>query len=155
MLSLALYHPDMPQNFGAMLRLAACMGLELHVIEPCGFPLDHKRIRRSGMDYVDHVALMRHVSWGAFLDFRQGVPPRRLILLSTKGADSYADFAFQPGDILLLGSESSGVDAGVPESMDAVLRIPVKAGMRSLNVVTAAAMVAGEALRQMKGFPHE
>jgi tRNA (cytidine/uridine-2'-O-)-methyltransferase len=152
MVALALYQPDIPQNTGAIMRLCACLGVEVHVIEPAGFDLSDRALRRSGMDYLVHVRLMRHRSWQDFSDWRreQG---RRLVLLTTSATRPYADFAFAGSDILLLGRESAGVSETVHEEADARLVIPIATGLRSLNVATAAAMVLGEALRQTNGFP--
>jgi tRNA (cytidine/uridine-2'-O-)-methyltransferase len=142
---LALYQPDIPQNTGAMMRLAACLGVPLDIIEPCGFILDDRRLRRAGMDYIDHLEMKRHASWDRFVsETSQG----RLVLLTTRGSIPYLDFAFQPGDTLLMGSESAGVPDEVADAADARIRIPMKPGLRSLNVALAAAMVLGEALRQ-------
>lgn len=146
---LALYQPDIPQNAGAAMRLCACLNVGLDIIEPCGFVWDDRKIRRSGMDYIDAVDMKRYVSWTQFLDNHRG--KRRIILLTTKGAAPYADFAFAPGDILLAGRESAGVPDEVHEVADVRLVIPMENGMRSLNVVNASAMVLGEALRQVKG----
>lgn len=149
-LSLALYEPDIPQNTGAILRLAACMGVTLHVIEPCGFVLDDRRMRRAGMDYVELAALVRHESWRAFLAAR---PFGRLVLLTTAAERAYAGHAFGNGDCLLFGRESAGVPQEVHDAADIRLRIPMLAERRSINVANAAAMVLGEALRQTDGFP--
>ncbi len=148
-MDLALYQPDIPQNTGAMLRLAACLGVAVAIIEPTGFVLDDKRLRRGAMDYLDHVTLVRHSSWAAFQSARADNPDAgRLVLLTTKGAVAYTDFAFRASDTLLLGRESAGVPDDVMAAADATVRIPMAAGTRSLNVAMAAAMVLGEALRQ-------
>ncbi len=153
-MDLALYQPDIPQNTGAMLRLAACLGVGVHIIEPTGFVLDDKRLRRGAMDYLDHVTLHRHKSWAGFQDGRAGNPDTgRLVLLTTKGTIAYTDFTFQAQDTLLVGRESAGVPPDVFAAADATVRIPLAAGTRSLNVAAAAAMVLGEALRQTGGFP--
>jgi tRNA (cytidine/uridine-2'-O-)-methyltransferase len=146
---LALYEPDIAQNAGALIRLAACLGVAIDIIEPCGFVFSDRRLRRAGMDYIDHAEVVRHESWSAFRAALTG----RLILLTSKGSQSYCDFAFAPGDTLLLGRESAGVPENVHEAADARLRIPLKPGLRSLNVAQAGAMVLGEALRQTGGFP--
>lgn len=146
---LALYEPDIPQNTGTMLRLAACLGLGVDIIEPCGFVLSDARLRRAGMDYLDGVAMTRHASWPRF---RAERPGGRLILLTTRADEIYTDFAFAPDDTLLVGRESAGVPEAVHDAADARLRIPLRPGRRSLNVAIAAAMVAGEALRQTGGF---
>ncbi|MGO8738295.1 tRNA (cytidine(34)-2'-O)-methyltransferase [Rhodoblastus sp.] len=150
-LRLALFQPEIPQNAGTMLRLCACLGVDAALIEPATFPASDRAFRRAGLDYLDHVRLTRHVSWRAFDEWR-ATNRRRLVLLSTRGGTSYLDFAFQPGDIIMVGRESAGVPAEVFRAADAVLRIPMRANMRSLNVAVAAAMVLGEALRQTDGF---
>jgi tRNA (cytidine/uridine-2'-O-)-methyltransferase len=150
---LALYQPDIPQNTGAMLRLAACFGLDVDVILPCGFLFDDRKMRRAGMDYIDQVSIRRHSSWESYLGARrEGAEAGRLILLTTKGTQAYTDFAFAPGDSLLVGRESSGVPPEVAAAADARLRIPMRRGLRSLNVAMAAAIVTGEAMRQLGGF---
>lgn len=146
-LHLALYQPDIPQNVGAALRLAACLGMIADIIEPCGFPWDDAKIRRSGMDYIDHVTIKRHPSWDVFASHYQD---RRIILLTTKADRSYLDFTYQDGDILLAGRESAGVPDEVHESCAHRLTIPMNPEVRSLNVVNACAMVCGEALRQLR-----
>jgi tRNA (cytidine/uridine-2'-O-)-methyltransferase len=151
---LALYQPDIPQNTGAMLRLAACFGLSVDVIEPCGFVFDDKRLRRVGMDYLAHVEVKRHTSWAAYLTWRKESADGagRLILLSTQAALPYAEAQYGPADSLLVGQESAGVPDLVRNAADLVVRIPMRPGLRSLNVAMAAAIVAGEAIRQV-GFP--
>jgi tRNA (cytidine/uridine-2'-O-)-methyltransferase len=149
---LALYEPDIPQNAGAMMRLAACLGVGVDLIEPAGFPIDDRRLRRAGMDYLDRLALARHESWRAFRAAR-GTESGRLVLLTTRAADAYHAFDFRGDDTLLVGRESAGVPEAVHEAADASLRIPMAPGLRSLNVALAAAMVLGEALRQTQGFP--
>jgi len=144
---LALYQPDIPQNTGAMLRLAACLGVSVDIIEPCGFLLDDRRLRRAGMDYLDSVEIARHLSWERFAEARAR-DSGRLVLLTTAGEVPYCDFRFRAGDTLLLGRESAGVPAAVHGAVDARLVIPMQNGMRSLNVALAAAMALGEALRQ-------
>jgi tRNA (cytidine/uridine-2'-O-)-methyltransferase len=146
---LAVYEPDIPQNLGAFIRLAACMGVPLDIIEPCGFPVDDKRIRRAAMDYYDLARIVRHASWDRF---RRDRPAGRLVLLTTAGAQTFPDIAFEASDILLLGRESAGVPAPVHAAADLRLRIPLQPGARSLNVALAAAMVLSEGLRQTKGF---
>jgi tRNA (cytidine/uridine-2'-O-)-methyltransferase len=146
---LVLFEPDIPQNTGAILRLGACLGLGVDVIFPCGFIFDEPRMRRAGMDYLDRVDLAKHASWAAYRERRATAPGGRLLLLSTRAAIPYLDFAFTPGDSLLLGRESSGVPDAVHAAADARLVIPLQPGMRSLNVAMAAAIVAGEALRQI------
>jgi tRNA (cytidine/uridine-2'-O-)-methyltransferase len=147
---LALYEPDIPQNAGALIRLGACLGVALDIIEPCGFLFSDKGLKRAGMDYVAQAKIVRHPSWAAFLVARA---PGRLILLTSKAAASYTDFAFAPDDTILLGRESAGVPEAVHAAADARLRIAMRPGLRSLNVAQAGAMVLGEALRQTKGFP--
>lgn len=154
MIQLALYQPDIAQNTGTILRLCACLEMHAHIIEPAGFPVSDRALRRAGMDYLDHVNLTRHVSWTSFEHWRQTQsPPPRLLLLTTAGETSYMDFAYRPADIVLLGRESAGVPAEVHDVADARLLIPMRAGMRSLNVAVAAAMATGEALRQLKPGP--
>ena len=149
---IALYEPDIPQNAGSILRLAACFGIGVDIIEPCGFLLDDKRFRRAGMDYLDHVKILRHGSWEKFRRAHM-VRGGRLVLLTTRGEISHFHFAFRPDDILLFGRETSGVPAAVRAACDARVRIPMAAGLRSLNVAAAAAIAVGEALRQTGGFP--
>ena len=146
---LALFQPDIPQNAGAALRLAACLGIGVDIIEPCGFVWSEPKMRRAGMDYLDSVDLKRHSGWAAYKDQVAG----RIVLLTTAAADRFDGFLFRADDTLLLGRESAGVPDDVHDAADARLRIPMIPGMRSLNVVNAAAIVLGEALRQTKGFP--
>lgn len=146
---LALFQPDIPQNTGTMLRFAACMGFAVDIIEPCGFVLNDKRLRRSGMDYLEGVDLTRHSSWESFLE----TPPRRIVLLTTKADTPYTGFDFAADDCLLVGRESAGVPPEVHDRADARVVVPMTPGVRSLNVAVSAAMVAGEALRQTGGFP--
>ena len=146
---LALYQPDIPQNAGSLMRLCACLGVAMDIIEPCGFLLSDRNFRRAGLDYRDGVDLSRHESWTAFSVQKRG----RLVLLTTRAAQPYASFAFAPGDILMVGRESAGVPDDVHQAADARLLIPMRAGLRSLNVAQAAAMVLGEALRQTGLFP--
>ncbi|MBY0299793.1 MAG: tRNA (cytidine(34)-2'-O)-methyltransferase [Methylobacterium sp.] len=150
MLRLALYQPDIPQNTGTMLRLAACLGAAVEIIEPAGFDVSDRHLRRSGLDYLDHVAITRHRSWAAFEAWRAeaGI---RLVLATTAGALPYTRFAFAPGDCLMVGRESAGVPEVVHAAADARVVIPLKAGMRSLNVAVAAGMILGEAVRQTGG----
>jgi tRNA (cytidine/uridine-2'-O-)-methyltransferase len=147
-LTLALYQPDIPQNTGTMLRMCACLGLDAAIIEPAGFPATDRHFRRAGLDYLDHVRIARHQSWAAFMAWRRERQVR-LVLLSTKADLSYARFGFEAGDILLVGRESAGVPDEVHEAADARIVIPLKNEMRSLNVAAAAAIVTGEALRQL------
>ena len=147
MIEIALYQPDIPQNVGAMMRLAACMGVDINIIEPCGFPWDEKKIRQAGMDYIDSVRCIRHSSWETFLENMKG---RRIVLMTTKADTSYLDFAFSPDDILLAGSESAGAPDFVHEAVGGRVMIPMKAGLRSLNIVNATAMILGETIRQIR-----
>ena len=152
MVRLALYQPDIPQNTGTLMRLSACLGLGLDLIGPLGFSMDEKRLRRAGMDYLDRLDLTRHDSWERFQADATG-RGRRLVLLTTGADTAYGEFAFGPDDILIAGSESAGAPAFVHEAVAARIRVPMVAGMRSLNVAVAMAMVAGEALRQTGAFP--
>jgi len=146
---LALYQPDIPQNCGTLLRLAACLDLAVDIIEPCGFIWDDRRLRRAGMDYLADVALARHASWEAYRDQAKG----RLILLTTRGEQRYSDFSFRRDDNLLVGRESAGAPEDVHKAADQRLRIPMRPGLRSINVALAASMVLGEAMRQTGSFP--
>ncbi len=150
---LALFEPDIPQNLGAFIRLSACMGVPLEIIEPCGFPVDDKRIRRAAMDYYDLARLARHTSWQAFRQAQQdGRLPGRLVLLTTRAEATFPAVEFRPDDILLLGRESAGVPDEVHDAAALRLRIPLQKGARSLNVALAASMVLSEALRQTSGY---
>ncbi|MBX9726352.1 MAG: hypothetical protein K2X09_03710 [Rickettsiales bacterium] len=187
MIQLVLYQPDIAQNFGAILRLSACLGVVVHVIEPCGFPLDAAKLKRAGMDYIHKAQYVRHVNWHAFLDYRQALdeahcvghaepagleakrregsvsestgsaplgakgvmPPSRLLLLETDGKIRYTDMAYVSSDYVVLGSESAGTPQALYAQMDATLTIPMRAGMRSLNVAMSAGMIVAEACRQM------
>ncbi|MBF0248743.1 MAG: tRNA (cytidine(34)-2'-O)-methyltransferase [Alphaproteobacteria bacterium] len=151
-MDLALYEPDIPQNAGTLLRTAACLGVGVDVIEPCGFVFSDRHLKRSGMDYLGQARLERHISWEAFRALRQRDEGRRLVLLTTRGAIPYTEFRYRPGDILLLGRESAGVPDDVHAAADARVVIPMAPGARSLNVAVAAAMVLGEALRQCGRF---
>lgn len=147
---LVLFQPDIPGNAGALLRLGACLGVAVDIIEPCGFVFSDAQMRRAGMDYLEQAAFVRHASWEAFLaQHRSG----RLVLLTTKGALPYTDFAFAGDDSLVLGRESAGAPDFVHDRADARLRIPLKSGLRSINVAQAGAMVLGEAFRQTGLFP--
>jgi tRNA (cytidine/uridine-2'-O-)-methyltransferase len=148
---IALYEPDIPQNTGTILRLAACLGVEVHIVEPAGFPTSDRAFRRAGLDYLDQVSLHRHVSWGAFETWRRE-RALRLILFTTGATLSYLDHAYRPDDVLMFGRETVGVPQPVHQAADARLVIPMRPGMRSLNVALAAAMAVGEALRQTGGF---
>ena len=147
---LALYQPDIPQNTAALIRLGACLGVPIDIIEPCGFLFSETGFRRAGMDYVQHAELQRHDSWLAFLGLQR---ERRLVLLTSKAIFPYTGFQFMKNDIILVGRESAGVPESVHESVDARLRIPMRPNLRSINVAQAAAMVLGEALRQTGAFP--
>jgi tRNA (cytidine/uridine-2'-O-)-methyltransferase len=147
---IALYQPDIPQNTGTILRLCACLGIEAHIIGPAGFPVTDRAFRRAGMDYLDAVTIVRHRSWLDFEAWRRG-GRHRLVLFTTAAPLAYLDYRYQSGDVLLFGRESAGVPAAVHEAADARLVIPLRPGMRSLNVAVAAAMAAGEALRQTGG----
>jgi tRNA (cytidine/uridine-2'-O-)-methyltransferase len=148
-MQIALFQPDIPPNTGTILRLCACVDVSAHIIEPAGFPVSDRAFRRAGMDYLDHVRLMRHDSWDKF-DAWRSEAGYRLLLFTTKGATSYLDFPFRESDILLFGRETSGVPEAVAARADARLKIPIKATLRSLNVAMAAAMAVGEALRQTR-----
>jgi len=144
---LALYQPDIAQNCASLIRLGACLGVPVDVIEPCGFLFSEKGFRRAGMDYLELASVTRHPSWEAFQ------PKGRLVLLTTRAPLAYTGFAFAADDVILLGRESAGVPDEVHAAAHARLRIPMRAGLRSINVAQAAAMVLGEALRQTDGFP--
>ncbi|MER8956016.1 tRNA (cytidine(34)-2'-O)-methyltransferase [Mesorhizobium sp. M0833] len=148
-LRIALYQPDIAGNTGTILRFTACLGLGVDIVEPAGFPLGDRALKRAGMDYLEMAALTRHVDWHAFEDWRK-LAKRRLVLLSTKAAAAYTDFAFAGDDILLFGRESAGVPDAVHEAADACLTIPMQPGARSINVALSVAMVAGEAIRQLR-----
>lgn len=149
---LAIFQPDIPQNTGTMLRLAACLGVPVEIIEPAAFDVSDRNLRRSGMDYLNHVTITRHISWRAFEEWRRE-GRGRLVLATTKGAVPYTDFAYAPDDIILVGRESVGVPDEVHAASDARIVVPMQAGMRSLNVAVTAAMILGEALRQTHAFP--
>ena len=146
---IALYEPDIPQNAGTILRLAACLGTEAHIIEPAGFPVTDRAFRRAGMDYLDQVAIVRHGSWDDFVDWRRR-EGGRLILFTTRGSVSYLDYAYRRDDVLLFGRETAGVPEHVHAAADARLVIPIRQGLRSLNVAVACAMALGEAMRQTR-----
>jgi tRNA (cytidine/uridine-2'-O-)-methyltransferase len=144
---IALYEPDIPQNTGTILRLCACFGIEAHIIEPAGFAASDRAFRRAGMDYLDAVAIVRHRSWPDFDAWRRGAG-HRLVLFTTTASLSYLDYSYKANDILLFGRESAGVPQQVHAAADARVVIPMRPGLRSLNVAVAAAMATGEALRQ-------
>ncbi len=151
-LHVALYQPDIPANMGAVARICACFGLPLHVIEPAGFPWNHAALRRAGMDYLDHVEIVRHDGWRHFLADMGG---HRIVLATTRGAVAHHVFPFAAGDILLFGRESVGAPEEVHARADARIRIPLRPGLRSLNVAVSAGIIAAEALRQLSAFPAE
>jgi len=148
---LALYEPDIPQNTGTILRLCACLGMGVDIIEPCGFPFSDARFKRAGMDYIDAVDIKRHSSWAAFEKTRAD-KGARLLLLTTKASQNFADFEYLESDILLLGRESAGVPDHVHTAADQRLLIPMRNGMRSLNIALSAAMVSTLALQQLGKF---
>jgi tRNA (cytidine/uridine-2'-O-)-methyltransferase len=149
---LALYQPDIPQNAGTMLRLCACLGVTAHIIEPTGFPASDRAFRRAGMDYLDQVTIIRHIGWADFDNFRR-TEGLRLVLASTKAETRYTDFSYAKTDILLMGRESAGVPDEVHEMAEARILIPMRQTLRSMNVAVTAAMIMGEALRQLDAFP--
>ena len=149
-MQIALFQPDIPKNAGAILRLCACMDVAAHIIEPAGFAVSDRSFRRAGMDYLDQVNWTRHDSWAKFEQWRKQAGCQ-LILFTTKGASPYLEFRYDAADILLFGRETAGVPQAVADAADARLVIPIKPGLRSLNVATAAAMALGEAMRQTSG----
>jgi tRNA (cytidine/uridine-2'-O-)-methyltransferase len=149
---IALYEPYIPQNTGTILRLAACLGAEAHIIEPAGFPCSDRAFRRAGMDYLDQVSVVRHVAWEAFEAWRRA-SGARLLLFSTHADVSFLDHPFQRDDVLLFGRESAGTPEKVHRAADRRLLIPMRPGLRSLNVAMAVALALGEGLRQTGGFP--
>lgn len=152
---LALYQPDIPQNTGTLLRLGACLDLAVDIIEPCGFLFNEKAMRRAGMDYLEFSNYRRHDSWEDFLAYRRENPQEygRLVLLTTKGKQSFLDFEFKSNDIILMGRESAGVPENVHNTVDAELLIPMNPQARSINMAVSAAMAVTEGLRQIGGFP--
>lgn len=152
---LALFQPDIPQNTGTLLRLCACLDVEIDIIEPCGFIFNEKAMRRAGMDYLDFVKYRRHNSWNDFLEYRKNHSEDygRLVLMTTKGAKSFVDFDFEKNDIILMGRESAGVPDGVHNMADARLLIPMNPEARSINMAISAAMALSEGLRQTNLFP--
>ena len=150
---IALYEPDIPQNTGTILRLAACFKITGDIIKPCGFVINDRRLKRSGMDYVEKVNLNFHDSWDIFFDTVQNTIKARIILLTTKSENSFISFNFKKTDILLLGRESAGVPKNVRDSADENIVIPMTKGSRSLNIAISAAMVLGEAMRQTNTYP--
>lgn len=150
---LALYQPDIPQNTGTLVRLSACLGVPIALIGPAGFDMSDRAFRRAGLDYFEHADIARHQSFQAFEDWRAALSPRpRLVLLTTQAEATHVGFRFEASDILLLGRESAGVPQAVHDMADAGVRIPMRAGVRSLNVAVAGAIVLAEALRQTDGF---
>ena len=149
---IALYQPDIAQNTGTILRLCACLAIEAHIVEPAGFPVSDRAFRRAGMDYLEAVALVRHASWAAFEQWRRNAAVR-LVLFTTGAQRSYLDHAYGADDVLMFGRESAGVPREVHDAADVRLVIPIRPGLRSLNVAMACALAAGEALRQLGGFP--
>lgn len=147
-LTLALYQPDIPQNCGTMLRMCACLGIGAAIVEPAGFPTSDRHFRRAGMDYLDAVSVTRHASFSTFEAWRRAMG-RRLVLLSTRADAPYTRFAFRTDDVLMVGRESAGVPPDVHAAADARVLVPIRPELRSLNVAVAAAMVVGEALRQL------
>lgn len=152
MISLALYQPDIPQNAGTLLRLGACLGVAVHIIEPAGFVWSDKALKRAGMDYLESANILRHRSFESFNAERHASDGSRLVLLTTRAETPYVDHRFRPDDVLLVGRESAGVPDEVHNAADVRLVIPMHPPARSLNVAVAASMVLGEALRQSGGF---
>jgi len=150
-MDLALFQPDQAQNTGTLLRLGACMGVRVHIIDPCGFAFSERALRRSAMDYIEHVDIMRHIDWNHFNQW-QTDNNKRLVLLTTKGPNSYCDYKYSDDDILLLGQESSGAPDFVHAASSGRVVIPMRPELRSLNIAVAAAMVLGEGLRQTGHF---
>ena len=146
MIHIALYQPDIPQNVGAAMRFCACLGIPLDIIEPCGFPWDHRKIRQSGMDYTEQTILNRHDSWKTF---QKTYKERRLVLMTTKSPLPYTKFRFTEQDILIAGRESAGVPIDIHQSIEHKITIPMHGEARSLNIINATAMISGEALRQI------
>jgi tRNA (cytidine/uridine-2'-O-)-methyltransferase len=147
---IVLFQPDIPQNAGTLIRLAACLGIACHIVEPCGFLFGDRHLRRAGLDYLGLAELRRFASWERFMQDRDA---GRLVLVTTEARTCYCDFAFRTDDALILGRETGGVPAEVHALADARIKVPMRPGVRSLNVAVAAAMVVGEALRQTRGFP--
>ncbi len=150
MVRIALFEPEIAGNVGAVLRLGACLGAAVDLIEPMGFAWDDRRVRRTAMDYIDHVEVVRHVGFEAFL---ATIGASRLVLFTTRASQSPYDFAFRPDDILLFGKESAGVSADVAAAANERLRLPMRPEVRSMNLATSTALALGEALRQVGGLP--
>jgi tRNA (cytidine/uridine-2'-O-)-methyltransferase len=151
LMRIALYEPDIPQNTGTILRLCACLGIEAHIVEPAGFPVTDRAFRRAGMDYLDQIDITRHGSFATFEDWRRA-KGLKLVLLTTAADASYLDHVYGQDQVLLFGRESAGVPEAVHKAADVRLKVPIREGLRSLNIAMAVAMVAGEALRQTGGF---
>lgn len=151
-LRLALYQPDIPQNAGTLFRLGACFGIPVDLIEPAGFDASDRNLKRAGLDYLGHAAIERHLSFAHFERWRRDLG-HRLVLATTKAAQSHLDFAFRRGDIIMLGRESAGVPDDVQQAADQRIVIPIRAGLRSLNIAVAGAILVAEALRQLDAFP--
>ncbi len=147
---IALFEPEIAGNVGAVLRLGACLGVAVDLIEPMGFVWDDRRVRRAAMDYIDHVSIARHAGFDAF---RETAGSNRLVLFTTKASQSVYDFAFAPDDILLFGKESAGVPVTVADACQARVRIPLRPQVRSMNLASSAALALGEALRQTQALP--
>lgn len=147
---IALYQPDIPQNTGTILRLCACLDVEAHIIEPAGFPISDRHFRRAGMDYLDQVSIVRHISWRHFEDWRREAG-LRLALFTTKGAEPYLTHSYSNDEILLFGRESAGVPEDVAAAADSRVVIPMRESLRSINLAMTVAMALGEALRQTRG----
>lgn len=149
-MNIALFEPEIAGNVGAILRLGACLGAAVDLIEPLGFEWDDRRVRRAAMDYIDHVVVTRHADFDAF---RTAIGPRRLVLFTTKSSQSIYDFDFRADDVLLFGKESAGVPAAIAEACQARVRIPMRPQVRSMNLATSTALALGEALRQTATLP--
>lgn len=152
MVALVLYQPDIPQNTGTILRMTACLGVAVHIIEPTGFDLTDRTLKRAGLDYLHAAEIIRHGSFSAFESYRSG-QANRLVLMTTKADQLYTEFAFEKNDLIMLGRESAGVPDAVHEAADRRLSIPMRKDLRSLNIALAGAMVLGEALRQLQAWP--
>ena len=148
---IALYQPDIPQNTGTILRLAACLNVTVHIIEPCGFKFNSQSLRRAGLDYIERTKIQKHQDWKSF-DLWNQSSNQRLLLLTTKSSENYTKFTYQENDILLMGRESAGVPESIHNRVDAKLKIPMVSGERSINVAIATGMVLGESLRQTNQF---
>jgi tRNA (cytidine/uridine-2'-O-)-methyltransferase len=148
---LVLYQPDIPQNTGTLLRLGACLGVRLHIIHPTGFAFSDKTLKRGALDYLEHAEFIEHISYAQFDAWRRAAA-RRLVLLTTKADRSAYEATYQPDDLLMVGRESAGVPDAVAADADLKVRIPMRDGLRSINVALAATLVLGEAKRQTDGF---